>query len=48
MENAKLVSTLLANHFRFSTSKCPKTTDEVNDMSKVPYTITGFSPWLNM
>ena len=37
MDNAKPISTLLANHFRLSTSQCPKTDDEVNDMSKVPY-----------
>ena len=29
MENAKLVSTPLANHFRLSTSQCPKTDDDV-------------------
>ena len=37
MENAKLVSTPLANHFRLSTTQCPKTDDDVEDMSKVPY-----------
>ena len=37
METAKLVSTPLANHFRLSTTQCPKTDDEVQDMSKVPY-----------
>ena len=37
MENAKLVSTPLANHFRLSTTQCPKTDDDVQDMSKVPY-----------
>jgi hypothetical protein len=37
MENAKLVSTPLANHFRLSTSQCPKTVEETEDMSKVPY-----------
>ena len=37
MENAKPVSTLLANHFRLSTTQCPKTDDDVQDMSKVPY-----------
>ena len=37
MDNAKPISTPLANHFRLSTSQCPKTDDEVNDMSKVPY-----------
>ena len=38
MGNAKPVSTPLANHFRLSTAQCPKTDDEVQVMSKVPYT----------
>jgi hypothetical protein len=37
MENAKLVSTPLANHFRLSTSQCPKTVEETKDMSNVSY-----------
>ena len=37
MENAKPVSTPLANHFRLSTTQCPKIDDDVQDMSKVPY-----------
>ena len=37
MENAKPVSRPLANHFRLSTSQCPKTVEEIEDMSKVPY-----------
>ena len=37
MEKEKLVSTPLANHFRLSTTQCPKTDNEVQDMSKVPY-----------
>jgi hypothetical protein len=37
MENAKLVSIPLANHFHLSTSQCPKTVKETEDMSKVPY-----------
>ena len=37
MDNAKLISTFLANHFRLSTNQCPKTDDEAKDMSKVPY-----------
>jgi hypothetical protein len=37
MENAKLVSIPLANHFHFSTSQCPKIVEETEDMSKVPY-----------
>ena len=37
MDNTKIVRTPLANHFRLSTCQCPKTDDEVNDMSKVSY-----------
>ena len=37
MENEKPVSRPLANHFRLSTTQCPKTDDDVHDMSKVPY-----------
>ena len=37
MENSKLVSTPLANHFRLSITQYPKTDDEVEDMLKVPY-----------
>ncbi|RVW98296.1 Retrovirus-related Pol polyprotein from transposon TNT 1-94 [Vitis vinifera] len=37
MDNAKPISTPLANHFRLSTNQCPKTDDEVKNMSKVPY-----------
>ena len=37
MNNAKPVSTPLANHFRLSIAQCPKTDDEVKDMSKVSY-----------
>ena len=37
MDDAKPVSTPLANHFRLSTNQCPKIDDEVKDMSKVPY-----------
>ena len=29
MENAKPVSTPLANHFRLSTIRCPKTNDDI-------------------
>ena len=32
-----LVEISNTNHFRLSTTKCPKTNDEVQDMSKVPY-----------
>ena len=37
MENAKLVTTPLAIHFRLSTTQCLNTDDDVHDMSKVPY-----------
>ena len=37
MENAKPISTHLANHFYLSTSQCPKTVEETEDMSKVSY-----------
>lgn len=32
--------TPLANHFKFSTSQCPKTNEEIEDISKVPYAST--------
>jgi hypothetical protein len=37
IENAKSMSTTLANHFRLSTSQCPKTIEETENMSKVPH-----------
>ena len=37
MENAKPISTPLANHFKLSIAQCPKTDDDVQDMSKIPY-----------
>ena len=37
MENAKPISTPLANHFRLCTTRCPKTDDNVQGMSKIPY-----------
>ena len=37
MENAKPVSTHLVNYFRLSTSQCPKTVEETEDMFKVLY-----------
>jgi hypothetical protein len=37
MENAKPMSTPLANHLCLSTSQCPKTIEETEDMSKVSY-----------
>ena len=37
MENAKPVSTPLANHFHLSTLQCPKTIEKTEDMSKFSY-----------
>ena len=37
MQNAKPVSTPLANHFKLSKEMCPKTEEEIEYMSKVPY-----------
>ena len=37
MRDAKPVSTPLAQHFKLSTTQCPKTDDEVRDMSGIPY-----------
>uniref|UniRef100_A0A2N9J4X6 CCHC-type domain-containing protein n=1 Tax=Fagus sylvatica TaxID=28930 RepID=A0A2N9J4X6_FAGSY len=37
MLDAKPVSTPLANHFRLSGSQCPKNSEEIENMSKVPY-----------
>ena len=37
MRDAKLVSTPLAQHFKLSTTQCPKTDDEVQAMSGIPY-----------
>ena len=37
MKNAKSVSTPLAHHFKLSSTQCPKTDDEIQEMSKVPY-----------
>ena len=36
-ENAKPISTPLVNHFHLSTSQCPRTIEEIEDMSKVSY-----------
>ncbi|KAH9296395.1 hypothetical protein KI387_039983, partial [Taxus chinensis] len=35
--DAKLVGTPLAGHFKLSKEQCPKTKQERNQMSKVPY-----------
>ena len=40
MKNAKPVSTPLASHFWLSKDMCPKTQEEINQMSKVPYVST--------
>ena len=37
MNDAKLVSTPLENHFKLFTNQCPKTDDELKDMSKISY-----------
>lgn len=37
MSNAKLISTLLAHHFKLSIAQCQKTDDEVQKISKIPY-----------
>ena len=36
-QNAKPVSTPFAIHFRLSKDMCPKTQDEIDHMSKIPY-----------
>jgi hypothetical protein len=41
MNNAKPVNPPLANHFRLFIAQCPKTDDEVKDMSKVSYASAG-------
>jgi hypothetical protein len=37
MLDAKPVSTSLANHFRLSGNQCPKNTEEIEDITRVPY-----------
>ena len=37
MAKCKPVSTPLANHFKLSSTQCPKSDEEIRDMSKVPY-----------
>ena len=37
MKDAKIVSTPLASHFKLTKDMCPKTREEINYMSKVPY-----------
>jgi hypothetical protein len=40
MQNAKPVSTHLANHFKLTKEMCPKTQEEIEYMSRVPYSST--------
>ena len=37
MQDAKPVSTPLATHFKLSKEMCPKTQEDIEYMSKVPY-----------
>ena len=37
MQDAKPVSTPLASHFKLTKEMCPKTQEEIDYMSKVPY-----------
>ena len=37
MQNEKLVSTHLENHFKLSEEMCPKTQEDIEYMFKVPY-----------
>jgi hypothetical protein len=37
MQNAKPVSTPLASHFKLTKEMCPKTQEEIEYMSRVPY-----------
>ena len=39
IQNAKLVTTPLAAHFRLSSALCPQSDEEVDSMSRVPYSI---------
>ena len=39
MQNAKLVSTCLASHFRLCKDMCPKTQEESDYISRVPYAL---------
>jgi hypothetical protein len=40
MQNAKPVSTPLASHFKLTKEMCPKTQEEIEYMSRVPYSST--------
>lgn len=37
MQNSKIISTPIENHFKLSASLCPTTDEEVDDMSQVSY-----------
>jgi hypothetical protein len=39
MQNEKLVSTPLASHFKLTKEMCPKTHEEIEYMSRVPYSL---------
>ena len=39
MENAKVVSTPLLGHLKLTKEMCPKTQEEEDKMSKVPYAL---------
>ena len=39
MHDAKPVSTPLANHFKLTKEMCPKIQEEIDHMSKVPYSL---------
>ena len=43
MQNEKLVSTPLAIHFKLSKEMCPKTQEEIDYMSRIPYSSTVVS-----
>jgi hypothetical protein len=40
MQNAKPISTPLENHFKLTKEMCPKTQEEIEYMSRVPYSST--------
>ena len=40
IKNEKKISTPLANHFKLTKEMCPKTQEEIEYMSKVPYSST--------
>ena len=39
MQNAKLVSTPLSVHLKLSKDMCPKTQEEIDCMSRIPYSL---------